>query len=81
MNNPNPEPRGTRPDAETAETIILVKNVGWLRATYQVRLLALRAAGEGRRLVLRVPARCRFDATLLGLCAAMPRVIGREDLP
>jgi hypothetical protein len=81
MNNPIPETRGARPDAETAGEIILVKNVGCLRATYQVRLLALRAAAEGRRLVLRVPARCRFDGALLGLSAALPRVIGREDLP
>jgi hypothetical protein len=74
-----PLPRGTRPDAETAQRIYLVKQVQVLRATYQVRLLALKAAEQGKQLVLQVPRSCRFDRALADLAAAMPTVIQRED--
>ena len=76
-----PIARGPRPDAETPRGLYLVKNVPTLRATYQIRLLALRAAEEGRQLVLRVPPSCRFDPALEGLAAALPGVLQREDLP
>jgi hypothetical protein len=78
--NSEPRPRGARPDAETPGSIHLVKNVSSLRATYQIRLLALRAAQAGKRLVLEVPRSCRFQPDLSGLAAAMPDVIRREDL-
>jgi len=84
MNNPPSSsgvPRGTRPDAETAEKIFLIKNVSVLRATYQVRLLALKAVEQGKKLVLKVPQACRFDGSLADLARAMPHVIQREDLP
>jgi len=76
-----PLPRGTRPDAETPRRIYLVKQVQVLRATYQVRLLALKAVEQGKQLVLQVPRSCRFDRTLADLAAAMPAVIQREDRP
>jgi hypothetical protein len=73
-------PRGTRPDAETAERIYLVKNVTVLRATYQVRLLALKAAEHGKKLVLKVPASCRFEPSLEQLVARTRDLIEREDI-
>jgi len=78
---PTPTPRGARPDAETPESIHLIKNVANLRATYQVRLLAFLAAQRGKKLVLHVPAACRFEADLEELRRARPAVIEREDLP
>jgi len=84
MNNPPSLPhfpRGTRPDAETAGKIYLIKNVSALRATHQVRLLALKAIEDGKKLVLKVPRACRFDRSLADLAEAMPHIIQREDLP
>jgi hypothetical protein len=85
MNVPEPDaspvPRGARPDAETAGQIHLVKNVSELRATYQVRLLAVKAAETRKVLILRVPRHCRFAADLQSLVAARPGLILRETLP
>jgi hypothetical protein len=72
--------RGVRPDAETNDKVYLFKNVSSLRATYQIRLLALSAGAIGKRLVLKVPPACRFDQALDGLIQALPDVILREDL-
>jgi hypothetical protein len=80
MKKPSLRPRGSRPDAETPASLILVKNVSRLRATYQVRLLALRALEERRTLLLRVPPHCTFEEDLAGLCTAAPGLIVREDL-
>jgi hypothetical protein len=73
--------RGSQADAETFDRIYLFKNVAALRATYQIRLLALNAGAIGKKLVLKVPRFCRFDDSLSGLIEAMPGVIDREDLP
>ncbi len=73
--------RGSQADAETFEAIYLFKNVSFLRATYQIRLLALNAGAAGKKLVLKVPRSCSFDDSLDGLIQAMPDVIRREDLP
>jgi hypothetical protein len=73
--------RGSQADAETFEKIYLFKNVPALRATYQIRLLALNAGASGKKLVLMVPRTCLFDESLDGLIQAMPDVILREDLP
>ena len=74
------QPRGTRPDAETADAIVLIKNVSTLRATYQVKLLAYKAVQTGKKLVLHVPPSCRFDPSLQSLIDAMPQIIRRENL-
>jgi hypothetical protein len=79
--SPTPKPRGALPDAETPARVHLVKNVATLRATYQIRLLAFLAAQKGKKLVLHVPAACRFEADLEELRMARPEVIEREDLP
>jgi hypothetical protein len=73
--------RGSQADAETFDSLYLFKNVLCLRATYQIRLMALNAAGAGKKLVLKVPHECNFDDSLRGLIQAMPDVIAREDLP
>jgi hypothetical protein len=57
-------PRGTRPDAVTADRIKIFKNVSRLRATYQVRLLSYMAAKNGKVLEIIVPQRCIIDPTL-----------------
>ena len=74
-------PRGARADAETPEAIYLIKHVSSLRATYQIRLLALKAAESGKILVLMAPRTCRFDPSLEALVMAMSGRIRREDLP
>jgi hypothetical protein len=80
-NRPGPRrPRGSRPDAETSEKLYLFKNVATLRATYQVRLLAFMAEERGKKLVLKVPSSCRFDAGLADLVRARPQIIEREEL-
>jgi hypothetical protein len=79
--NASPIPRGARPDAETASQIHLVKNVSELRATYQIRLLAMKAAETRKVLVLTVPSPCRFAPDLQSLAAARPGLILRKTLP
>ena len=64
-------PRGALADAETHEAIYLFKNVSKLRLTYQIRLLAFRAAQEGRKLVLRIPKECQVDRALGDFVRAM----------
>ena len=81
MPPPRPTPRGARPDAETTSAIYLIKNVSSLRATYQIRLLALKAAETGKKLVLKVPAACAFDPALQGLVKETDGLIRREDMP
>jgi hypothetical protein len=56
--------RSTRADAETNDAFYLLKNVSLLRLTYQIRLLTFRAFSSRRKLVLRIPARCRLHSTL-----------------
>jgi hypothetical protein len=58
-----------RPDAETADALVLVKYVACLHATRQVRALAERAAEAGKHLVLLVPRGFR-PATSLQLYMA-----------
>ncbi|PQO40050.1 hypothetical protein C5Y97_06975 [Blastopirellula marina] len=56
--------RGTRADAVRNDSFFLLKNVSTLRLTYQIRLLTVRAAETGRKLVIRVPAACKLHPTL-----------------
>jgi len=86
MNQENQEPasrlpRGARADAESPEAIYLIKHASSLRATYQIRLLALKAVESGKDLVLMVPRTCRFDPSLEALCLGTSGTIRREDLP
>jgi len=81
MPPPQPTPRGSRADVETATGLYLIKPVSALRATYQIRLLALQAAESGKKLILQVPPACRFDSSLEGLIRETDGLIRREDLP
>jgi hypothetical protein len=71
--------RGSRPDAEKFNRMYLIKNVGVLRATYQIRLLAYLAVTKGMTLVLRVPKACKFDRTLEDLKQDCGKSIMREN--
>jgi len=68
-------PRGTRPDAETVDKVILIKRVSEMRATYQVRLLAYLASRQGKKLVIEVPNGCRIHPSLDDLKARSPGLI------
>lgn len=56
--------RAARADHETEAAIYLLKNVSSLHLTYQISLLAYRALQEGRKLVLRIPKRCKVQPRL-----------------
>lgn len=77
---PHQVPRGARADAEKGNKIYLIKKVRSLRATYQVRLLALRARQEGRVLVLMVPKGCTYHPSLKLLVHQFRDVFRREVL-
>ena len=77
---PHQVPRGTRPDAETADKIYLFKNVSTLRATYQIKLLAFKAIDSGKKLILKVPKSCHFHDSLKDLIKENGRKINREDI-
>ena len=68
------------PDAETIDKIYLIKRVSVLRATYQVRLLVLKAIQTHKKLVLKVPRTCQFHTSLKELIKLTGRTIKREDL-
>jgi hypothetical protein len=73
-------PRGSRPDAETSDSIYLIKNVTVLRATYQIRLLAFKALESHKKLFLKVPLTCKFHSTLKSLIKTTGKIIKREEL-
>lgn len=72
-------PRGARPDAITADSIYLIKNVSQLRATYQIKLLAFEASASRKKLILKVPEKCLFDSSLKRLVKEMKNTIKREN--
>lgn len=72
-------PRSAMADAEKFNRLYLIKNVKMLRATYQIRLLAYRAVTENLKLVLRVPASCEFQPSLLELIKKTGSAILREN--
>lgn len=56
--------RSARPDAQDGNRVYLLKNVGALRATYQIRLLTYLAQTRGAKLIVRVPRRCIITSSL-----------------
>ncbi len=56
--------RGTMPDSIVDNSMYLVKYASALRATYQIRLLAVRAVAEGTKLVIIVPPHCKLQRAL-----------------
>ncbi len=67
------------PDAESFNTMYLIKSVSRLRATYQIRLLAFRAVSNKMKLVIRVPSACVFDPSLLRLMKDCKGRVVREN--
>lgn len=72
--------RGARADAETNAKIYLIKNVDRLCLTYQIRLLAVKAIETKKKLILKVPIGCRFDAELNQFMKQNKSAITREVL-
>lgn len=60
------------------DKLYLLKRVPVLHATYQVRLLAFRAAQEGKRLIIRVPGAFSMGASLRELSASLKGTIRIE---
>lgn len=71
--------RSAMPDTEILNRMYLIKNVSTLRATYQIRLLAFRAVEQKKHLVIRVPAACTFDRSLLDLMKLCKGRVSREN--
>jgi hypothetical protein len=71
-------PRGSRPDAEVDGKLYLLKKVPVLHATYQVRLLAFRAAQERKQLVIRGPLALKAGPSLRNLMVELRGVIRLE---
>lgn len=72
-------PRGSLPDAETLDKIYLIKNVSELRATYQIKLLAYRAAENNKKLIIKLPDTCKIHGSLKRLIKETGNIIKREE--
>lgn len=59
--------RGAACDEESHLGFGLFKNVSYLRLTYQIKLLAYRAAKEKKLLVISVPEFCELSPSFLDL--------------
>jgi hypothetical protein len=73
-------PRGARPDATDSNRFFLIKNVSRLAATYQIRLLAYRAAESGKKLIIRVPKVCQVQPSLKRLIKDTGRTVAVEKV-
>jgi hypothetical protein len=78
MESSSDDARRTRPDAETADAIVLVKYAASLHATRQIRMLAARAEAGGKKLVLLVPRGFRPASTLKLFMANHPDLVRLE---
>ena len=72
--------RGARPDFETNDRIGLIKVVSLLRATYQIRLLALKAVETKKKLVIVLPKHGKLHPTLRDLQKQLPKTIRIERM-
>jgi len=57
----------------------VIKNVGKLRATFQIRFLVHEAVNSKSKLILRVPSHCEFDRSLEELMNDCRKFVLRED--
>lgn len=73
-------PRGTRADYETNDKIYLIKNVSFLHATYQIRLLTYLALSNKKKLIIRIPKACKFSDSLKILINENKKVIKLERI-
>lgn len=67
--------RGARPDAESRDALFLIKSVSLLRLTYQIRLLAFRAADLRKKLIIEGPKECRLHPTLKSFANEHSKVV------
>jgi hypothetical protein len=67
--------RGSRPDGETFDKLLLIKRASELRATYQIRLLTYRAVQEGKKLLIEIPKECKVHRDLRELTKQFPKNI------
>ena len=72
--------RSARPDAETIDKFYLIKNVLLLRATYQIKVLMLKAVEKRKKLIIKVPSRCKFHKSLRELIKTIGSTVKREEL-
>lgn len=59
--------RGAMYDYENHLAISIFKNVSYLRPTYQIKLLANRAAKEDKNLIISVPEICELSPSFIKL--------------
>lgn len=52
------------PDAGGGNKIYLIKNVGEMRLTYQIKMLAFMASEQSRKLIVQIPKQATIHASL-----------------
>jgi hypothetical protein len=67
--------RGTKPDAEVDDKLVLIKSCALLRLTYQIRLLTYRAIESRKQLIIDVPSYCQIHPTLKQFVQENPKAI------
>ncbi len=67
--------RGSRPDGETSEKMLLIKSASALHATYQIRLLTYLATKKGKKLIIEVRKGCKVHASLDELVRQHPKTL------
>ncbi len=70
-----PRPRAARADAESDDSLYLIKMCSQLRVTYQIRLLAFQASQCGKQLVLCVDRDCQLHPSLADFLLQFPKVV------
>jgi len=67
--------RGSLPDAESHDSLLLIKRVSEMRATYQVRLLTFFAIQTGRKLTIELPKKSKLHKSLKDFRKQFPSVV------
>jgi hypothetical protein len=70
--------RGSRPDGESFNKLLLIKRASEQRATYQIRLLVYRAVQEGKKLIIEVRKDCKVHHNLRELTKQYPNNVTIE---
>lgn len=73
-------PRGTKPDLEMNDKIYLIKNVSFLHATYQIRLLTYLVLSKKKKLIIRIPKGCKCSDSLKELINENKKLIKLERM-
>lgn len=72
--------RGAMCDNESHLGFGIFKNISYLRLTYQIKLLAYRAAKEDKFLMIKVPETCELSPSLLDLQKTLVTDDGQERI-